>query len=71
MQVGPVAGKNLSCLVRSKLHPGNLSFSPSVVLRTPCADYIGVPRGALVGCGNDARRIAMVFVRKPCVPLVR
>ena len=31
----PVAGKNLNRSVRSKLQPGDSSFFPSVVLRTP------------------------------------
>ena len=36
-----------------------LNISPSVVLRTPCADFIGVPRG-VVGRDNQARRGAIV-----------
>ena len=40
----PVAGKNLSCLDRSKLPQATFHFSPSVVLR------------GMVGCGNQAWR---------------
>ena len=49
----PVAGKiRVSGSAQAPSVP--LNISPSVVLRTPCADYIGVPRGE-VACGNQAR----------------
>ena len=40
----PVAGKNLSCLVRSKLHPSSFSFFSYGRAAHARADYIGVPR---------------------------
>ena len=54
----PVAGKiRVSGSAQAPSVP--LNISPSVVLRTPCADFIGVPRG-VVGRDNQARRGAIV-----------
>ena len=42
--VCPVAGESLNRPDESKLSSVRFLLSPMVVLRTPCADFIGVPR---------------------------
>ena len=43
--MAPVAGESLNRPDESKLSSVRFLLSPLVVLRTPCADFIGVPRG--------------------------
>ena len=37
-----------------------LEYFPYGLASPACADFIGVPRGALVGCGSQVRRVANI-----------
>ena len=47
-----VAGESLKRPDESKLSSVRFLLSPLVVLRTPCADFIGVPRDMLTVAPN-------------------
>ena len=50
----PVAGESLNRPDESKLSSGRFLLPPLVVLRTPCADCIGVPRKCYWTLKSDA-----------------
>ena len=49
----PVAGESLNRPDESKLSSVHFLLSPWAVLRTSCADFIGVPRGRGWGRESD------------------
>lgn len=55
----PVAGK-IHMSGSAQAPSVHLNISPSAVLRTSCADFIGVPREAFVECDEQMQRL-MIF----------
>ena len=57
--LAPVAGESLKCPDESKLSSVRFLLSPLTVLRTS-APISSACHGAMVGCGNQAYRLAAV-----------